>query len=242
MLVKTEAIVLRMLKYGDQRNIVDMFTREQGHQAFIVTVPKTGRGRLKRQYFQPLTLLAIEADLRPTVQLQKLRDASLLAPLSSLHDDVRKLSLSLFLSEFLFHALKGEQQNGPLFQYVANSMEWLDGCREQYANFHLVFLMRLSRFLGFWPNLEGSRQAGLFFDLRSATFTAAAPLHSDFLQPEEAAVIGTLMRMDYASMHLFRLTRQQRTRILELLLLYYRLHVPEFPELRSPEVLHELFA
>ena len=240
-MVKTEAFVLRALKYGDQRDIVDMFTREQGRVAFIVNVPRTARGRLKRQYFQPLTLLSIETDLRPNQQMQKLRDVALRAPLGLLHDDPRKLAIALFLSEFLYHALKGEQQNQPLFDYVVSGMEWLDGCRQHFANFHLVFLMRLSRFLGFWPNLEGHDQPGMFFDMRSATFSATAPQHADYLMPQEAAAIGLLMRMDYASMHLFHMSRAQRSRVLEVLLLYYRLHLPDFPELRSPDVLHDLF-
>ena len=98
--------------------------------------------------------------------------------------------------------------------------------------------MRLSRFLGFWPNLE---DAGDYFDLRAATFCAAPPLHRDFLMPQEAGRIRLLMRMDYPTMHLFRLSRQERSRILELLLLYYRLHLPAFPELRSLSVLRELY-
>lgn len=232
--------MLHSLKYGEQRVIVDMFTRAQGRVSFIVSLPKTNKGKLKKQYFQPMTLLSIEADLRPQTQLQKLRDASLLLPLSSLHSDPPKLSIALFLSEFLCHSLKSEQQNEPLFQYVTSSMEWLDGCTAHYVNFHLVFLMRLSRFLGFYPNLDDYTD-GACFDLRNATFCTSPPLHQDFLLPQEASHIQLLMRMNYTSMHLFRLTRAERNRILELLLLYYRLHLPDFPELRSLDVLHELF-
>jgi DNA repair protein RecO (recombination protein O) len=59
--------------------------------------------------------------------------------------------------------------------------------------------------------------------------------------PQAAALIQLLMRMDFVSMHLFRLSRADRNRILELLILYYRLHIPQFPELRSLSVLQELF-
>ena len=238
MLTKTEAIVLHSLKYGEGRIIVDMFTREQGRQSFIVSTPRSDRSRIKKQYLQPLTLLQLECDLRPQVQLQKLRDASLLTPLPSLLSDPKKLTFGLFVSEFLYHALRGEQQNVPLFSYVRSSIEWLDGCQEAFANFHLVFLMRLSRFLGFWPNLE---DAGDYFDLRSATFCATPPGHQDYLMPQEAGRIRLLMRMDFPTMHLFRLSRVERARILEILLLYYRLHLPAFPELRSLAVLQELY-
>ena len=252
MLQKTEAIVLHSLKYGEQRVIVDMFTRSHGRLAFIVPLPRSARSTLKKQYFQPLTLLTIEMDVRPQQQLQKLKDASLLSPLSALLSTPDKLAIGLFVAEFLYHALKGEQQNEPLFEYVLSSLQWLDGATDRYANFHLVFLMRLSRFLGFYPNLEEERgrrseeggtrkEEQRFFDLRAASFCEAPPLHRDFLMPAEASHLRLLMRMDYATMHLFRLSRTERNRIVELLLLYYRIHLPDFPELRSLGVLHELF-
>ena len=242
MLTKTEAIVLHSLKYGEQRIIVDMFTRQHGRMSFIVSVPKTSKGKLKVQYFQPLTLLEVECDVRPQAQLQKLRDARLLVPLSSLYTEPSKLSIAFFTAEFLYHALRGEQQGDSLFDYLRNSVEWLDGAVAHYANFHLVLLMRLSRFLGFYPDIRenGNDAARLFFDLRAASFCTTPPSHHDFLRPDEAGRIGLLMRMDYPTMHLFRLSRTERGRILEILLLYYRLHLPDFPELRSVSVLREL--
>lgn len=245
MLQKTEAIVLHSLKYGEQRVIVDMFTRSHGRLAFIVPLSHSARSPMKKQYFQPLTLLTIEVGVRPQLQLQKLSDVALLSPFSTLLSSPDKLAIGLFVAEFLYHALKGEQQNEPLFDYVCHSLEWLDGSSDHYANFHLVFLMRMSRFLGFYPNLEKGgkwKEESLYFDLRAASFCAAPPVHRDFLMPAEAAVIQTLMRMDYATMHLFRLSRAQRGRILEVLLLYYRLHLPDFPELKSLAVLQGLYS
>ena len=237
---KSEALVLHTLRYGDSRLIVDMFTREHGRLSFAVPVPRSSRSKLKKQYFQPLTLLYIEADVRATQQLHRLKDASLLTPLPSLLADAQNLAIGLFIAEFLYHALRQEQRNVPLFDYVRSSIEWLDSRRDRYANFHLVFLMHLSRFLGFYPNLSPLTPHS-YFDLRAATFCAEPPLHRDYLLPEEAARISTMMRMDYATMHLFRLSREQRNRILDIIEQYYRLHLPSLPELRSLPVLRELF-
>ena len=241
MLTKTQALVLHALKYGESRMIIDMFTREQGRLSFIVNVPKTQKGRLKKQLFQPLTLLDVEADIRPKAQLQKLRDARLLRPFTSIPFHPHKLSMSLFIAEFLYHALRGEQQNAPLFDYIENSISWLDGREEHFANFHLVFLMRLSRFLGFYPNLD-DYTPGCYFDLRASVFELSVPVHHDYLPPQEAEKLQLMMRMDYPTMHLYRLSRQDRQRLLELALTYYRLHLPDFPELRSLSVLEELYA
>ena len=240
MLTKTQAIVLHSLKYGETRLIVDMFTRSQGRQSFIVSIPKSVKGKIKKQLFQPLTLLEIESDLRPKLQLQKLSDVRLASPFSSIPFDPNKLSISLFIAEFLYYALRSEQHNEPLFDYIVNSIQWLDAQTDRFANFHLVFLMRLSRFLGFYPNLD-HYQAGDYFDLRESVFLPVPPVHRDFLHPQEAEKIQLMMRMDFPTMHLFRMSHQERNRLLEVSLIYYRLHLPDFPELKSVSVLQELY-
>ena len=255
MLIKTEAIVLHSFKFGESRLIVEMFTREVGRLSFAVPIPKTAKGKLKKQYFQPMTLLEVECDVRQRVQLQKLKDAQLLMAYSSIPFSPEKLAITLFTAEFLYHALRSEQQDELLFAYISSSMQWLDAAPAGYANFHLTFLMHMSRFLGFYPNLdsltpnpspkrEGSigGEGDVFFDLREARFCNTAPLHRDFLQPEEAGMIQLLMRMDFPTMHLFRLSHQERNRIVDVLVQYYRLHIPQFPELRSLSVLQELWA
>ena len=209
MLTKTQAIVLHSLKYGETRLIVDMFTRSQGRQSFIVSIPKSVKGKIKKQLFQPLTLLEIEYDLRPKLQLQKLSDVRLASPFSSIPFDPNKLSISLFIAEFLYYALRSEQRNEPLFDYIVNSIQWLDAQTNRFANFHLVFLMRLSRFLGFYPNLD-HYQAGDYFDLRESVFLPVPPVHRDFLHPQEAEKIQLMMRMDFPTMHLFRMSHQER--------------------------------
>lgn len=241
MLVKTKAIVLHSFKYGESRMIVDMFTEEAGRLSFIISIPKTSKGRIKKQYFQPMTLLEVECDVRQNVQLQKLKDAHLLTAYTSIPFSPEKLALSLFIAEFLYHALRSEQQDKLLFAYVCDSMQWLDTVEVGFANFHLTFLMRMSRFLGFYPNLDDYVD-GCVFDLRTATFSLQVPTHRDFLDSHDSQLIHTLMRMDFPTMHLFQLSHHNRNRITEVLLHYYRLHIPQFPELKSLGVLQELWA
>ena len=240
MLVKTEAIVLHTLKYGESKVIVDMFTRSLGRLSFVVSVPKTNKSRIKKQYFQPMTLLEITCEVRQRVQLQKLSDVRLLTPYVSIPLSAEKLAISMFVAEFLYHGLRSEQCNEPLFDYIADSVQWLDAAGEGFANFHLTFLMRLSRFLGFYPNLEGYAEQSVF-DLRSGCFSMQVPMHHDFLPPQEAKLMMLLMRMDFSTMHLFQLSRHDRHRIMDVLLLYYKQHLPDFPEMKSLAVLQQLW-
>ena len=240
MLMKTQAIVLHSIKYGETRLIVDMFTRTFGRQSFIVSLPKTPKGKIKKQFFQPLSLLEIETDVRPKLQLQKLSDVRLLAPFSSIPFEPDKLTISLFAAEFLYYALRSEQRNELLYDYLEYSIMWLDGQQSRFANFHLVFLLRLTRFLGFYPNLD-DYEDGDYFDLRESEFMSNPPIHRDFLYPEEAKKVQLMMRMDFPTMHLFRMSHEERNRLLEVALKYYRLHLPDFPEMKSIEVLQALY-
>jgi DNA repair protein RecO (recombination protein O) len=94
--------------------------------------------------------------------------------------------------------------------------------------------------LGFYPNLDAYKD-GDYFDLRESVFMSNPPVHRDFLHPEEAQKVQLMMRMDYPTMHLFRMSHQERNRLLEVSLKYYRLHLPDFPEMKSIEVLRALY-
>lgn len=96
-------------------------------------------------------------------------------------------------------------------------------------------------FLGLYPNLE-DYHTGDYFDLLNACFTSTRPqLHSSYINPEEAGRLRQLMRMNYETMHLFGMSRAERTRCLTIMNDYYRLHLPDFPALKSLDVLKELF-
>ncbi len=197
-------------------------------------------GKMKKQYFQPMTMLELTCDLRPGQQLQRLKDVRLTAPASSICLCADKLAIALFVAEFLYYSLRSEQRNVTLYDYICDSLQWLDAANDGYANFHLTFLMRISRFLGFFPNLEDYHE-GCVFDMRNSCFSMTVPMHHDFIAADDAALLQQLMRMNFATMRLFRMSRHERNRIAEVLVEYYRIHIPGFPMLKSLEVLQQLF-
>lgn len=239
--IKTEAIVLHSTKYGEQSLIIDMLTQKQGRTSFIVRMPKTQKGKFKKQLFQPLTILSIVFDYRQQQSLQHIRDINLTEPYVSLPTDPVKVSIAMFLAEFLTYTTRDTQKDVPLFEYIKKSLQWLDSATKDFSNFHIVFMLRLSSFIGFRPNLE-SYTANSMFDLREGRFTTLTPLHNDYLKPAEAGIMLQLFRMDYANMRFFRMNRLQRNRLTDIILHYYRLHVPAMPELHCFSILKELFA
>ena len=121
--------------------IIDLLTESDGRVSVVIHIPKTQKGKLKKQYFQPLNILEVELDIRPKAQLQHLRDAHIAFPFTSIPFDPYKLSIALFLAEFIHYSTRDEQQNPTLFAYIEHSIQWLDGCMESFANFHLAELV-----------------------------------------------------------------------------------------------------
>lgn len=240
MLQKYTGVVLHSLKYSDKQNIVHIYTEQEGRMSFLVPVQRSRKSTVRLVLFQPLSIVEFEADVRPKSGLHPIKEAKAWYLFQSLPYDPYKSAIALFIAEFLYRALKEESENRALFGYLVNSIQWLDACDGSFANFHLVFLMRLSRFLGLFPNVEGYTE-GAFFDLLNACFVPSQPYHGMFVRPQEAAAIRNLIRMNYDTMHLFSMNRMERNRCLDIISQYYRLHLPDFPELKSLPVLQELF-
>ena len=233
-------IVLRSFMFGDTKMMVDVLSREEGRLSCVCKIgsSKTSRGR--RQMFQPLSLLEIVVERKQTGRLPVVKDVHISVPFSGIPFDAYKLSVSMFLAEFLGCVTKSERDVALLYEYVRDSVLWLDGVKSGFANFHLVFMIRLSRFVGFYPNLDDFHD-GCCFDMSNGCFVESRASGRGFLNEEESRKMYLLMRMDYSTMHLFFMSRVERNRCLDVVLEFYRLHVPDFGELKSLAVLRELF-
>ncbi|MGN1376309.1 MAG: DNA repair protein RecO [Prevotella sp.] len=240
MQIKTRAIVLHTLKYGDSKLIVDLLTSCRGRISCIMRISQSSKARLKKQYFQPLFILDLVIDERPKSNLQHIKDVHIAVPFISIPFEPYKLSTALFIAEFIRGIAHNEDTDEIAFNYIENSIRWLDSCTKPAANFHLVFMMRMSKFLGFYPNVN-DYEDGSWFDMRSGNFCKNAPLHHDRLPPEEAIRIRTMLRMNYPTMHLFRMSRTERNHLLDIIMAYYHIHIPTLPEIKSTDVLKELF-
>lgn len=242
MLKTSKGLVLSTLRYNDERVIADVFTQSDGRVSFMVNVPRAARRRAAVRLLQPLVPVEVEWVPRAAVSLMRPRALRPGGMLVSVPFEPRKTAIALFLAEFLRHALAQQPADEALFAYLMTSVEWLDACTDGYANFHLVFLLRLSRFLGFYPNLDGAGAGQPYFDMLAARFSRTPPLHGHYLEPADAARLPLLMRMRYDTMARFRFSHAERHRMLDFINQYYRLHLPDFPALKSLDVLRQVFA
>ncbi len=232
--------MLKYVSYADRKLVVEMFTEDYGRLAFAVTVSASGHGKMKRQYFMPLSLVEIVFDMRANRSLQRLSDIRLTYPMPRLYDDAVKLPVAMFITELLAAATRNEQSNPLLYEYIKQGVEWLDMATVGIADFHLIFMVKLVRFLGFALD-EATYTDGCWLDLREGCFSAMRPIHADVADPDVAHCVVELQRCrDFGNSGL-KLGRNNRNVCLDILVEFYRLHLPSFPQLKSIAVLRQLF-
>ena len=237
---KRHCIILRTVKYGDSQLIVDMLTPDAGRVSAVWRMPRGAKGRGGRNAFQPLSVCDVIVERTRSSRLPLIKEVHIASPYATICTDPVKISVAFFIAEFLSQVSRAEQADAKMYDFIENTLLWYDLTDAGTANFHIMFLVRVSRFLGFYPNME-SYSRGCVFDMRAAEFCSYVPPHKDFLSAAEAERLGMLMRMTPANMHYFRFSRDERNRIVETMLRFYALHVPGFKEMKSWEVLRSIF-
>lgn len=240
MFATTRGIVLHNQHYNDTYSIALVYTEEFGPVSYLLPRRRGKRGGNAQSFFYPLAILELEVDHKNLREIQRLRETKMAVTPVSLLDDPLKNAVCLFLAEFLGKVLREVHPDKQLFNFILQSIRILDLSERRYANFHLVFLIHLSRFLGFRPDASDFRK-GSFFDLANGIFTPYKPRHNHTLNPDESAVLERLLRADYNNMSRYRFTGKDRRTIISYILDYYRLHLSHFSEVKSLEILHEVF-
>lgn len=236
---KFEGIVLRTFKYSDSLMVADIYTKSRGRLSFLVPVSHNKRSKVRNVLFQPLSMLSFTASFKKG-SMSRVQEVQPYTMLLSLQGDVVKSSIALYLSELLTYSLREGGEDESLFNFLDSSFTLLDNLETGYSDFHLVFMVQLLRYLGIYPNIEDCNVRS-YFDLQQGCTVSLQPLHGYYLPPAETTAFVELLRTGYDTMHRLSLNRELRDRYLAILSMYYRLHIPEFPQLKSLDVLRELF-
>ena len=171
MVVSTSAIVISKLKYKDNDLILKLLTRELGVCNFLVRNPAGKKRNKTINYFQPLTILCIEFENRNKSKLNYLKDVEIEYVFKSIHFDIKKSVVVLFISEILNKILNFQEKDELLFDFIRDSFIFFD--KNNFQNFHLFFLIHLTKYFGLFPHTDNID--GLFFDLEQGVFSDEKP-------------------------------------------------------------------
>lgn len=241
MLHKTRGIVLKTTGYRNSSVIAQVFTEKFGLQSYLINGVRKSGSRIPFNVLQPLHLLEMVVYHKSTVSLQRVKDIRNQPVFLSIPLDIAKSTVSLFLCEVLYKALRRHSgEDTPLFEYISNSLEWLDHHEGSVANYHLLFLMGLTRYLGFYPDTRKSGYA--YFDLQNGQFIETAPPHPWYIGPSLAASWKQLSQSKFGQLADLKIGGEERKRLLHSLVEYFTLHIEGFGPIRSYEILEELFS
>lgn len=237
MLVKTKAIVISSLKYQEKSLIVRCFTESHGLKSYFVRDAFSSRkASQKIAYFQPLTILEIEAVHKNKGTLENFKEIKIATPFQSIHSDIFKSTMVMFLSEILHHSIHEEEKNEPLFTFLETALFWLD-THDEISNFHLILMLETTKYLGFYPDI--TEMEFPFFDANEGIFT---PFHGmGALSEHETNLFKKLIPLkfdnDQKTFHVI-----ERQIVLKVLIDYYAFHLDGFRRPKSLEVLTAVFS
>lgn len=236
MLIKTRGIVFRSVKYGETSVIADVFTEEKGLCSFIGGGVRTAKARMPYNLFQPMTVVDLVAYHREGTGANRLKELRAAEIWSTIPFDIRRGAVTLFMAEICRKSITEEEEQSDLFDFLLGHLRWLDATPHPIANLHLHFLLGLSGFLGFQPQ-DPEMSGELFFDLKDGMFSNHPPPHTLLLEPEQTIQMLAILESPLELVHEISLSRPQRKALLTKLLQFYQLHLPNFKEVNTPEIL-----
>jgi len=239
MIVNTKGIVLKSIKYSESSVIVKIFTESFGLQSYIIKGVRSKKVKMKAALFQPLQLLNLSASHRENKNLNFINEAGVAHAYQSIPFDAAKLSVLLFLNEILIRSIKEETSNANLFDWLWKSLIWYDLTEPSSSDFHLIFLMQLTKFLGFYP--KNPISSSTYFDLLEGVFVNSEPPHPHYISGSFAEKFHHLNTVSFNQLHELSFSTRQRRKMLSTLITYYQLHLPGFGEVKSLLVLQQIF-
>jgi DNA repair protein RecO (recombination protein O) len=220
MLHKTQGIVFRFTKYGETSIIVNIFTELFGLQSYIVNGVRSKGAKQRIALFQPLTLVDLVVYHRENANINRISEIKCLHPYQSIPMDVRKSTVAIFLNEVINKTIREESHARDLCNFMIQSFIAFDELTDNAENFHLIFLIRLSRWLGF-----GAHHVNEILGVRMT-------------DKDTEEILNQLLACEYDEW--IQITNDQRRELLDLILRFYRDHIESMGELKSVQVLREV--
>jgi len=240
MLHKTKAIVLNHLKYGDNGLIANIYTETHGRKAFLIQGFYKHKSKFHPTFFQSLTLLNLEIDVNPRRELQRIKEIGFAHPFHSVPFDTVKSSVAIFLAEILYKTLKEEEPNNPLFDFIYHAIQVLDMKDQGIANFHLLFLINLTKHLGFFP-IDNYSETNCIFNTANGRFHHYIPAQFTDSDRFLSAWIHDILNASFDQLEALQLNHNTRNGLLRLILDFYHFHLGSLGEIKSLPVLQSVF-
>jgi DNA repair protein RecO (recombination protein O) len=229
-------IVFRTIKYGETSIICDIFTKEKGLRSYIVSGVRMSKTKTKANFYRPLNILEITAYDSESDKLSRIKEVGYSHVFRLINTDVIRSSVALFMLEVTRNAIKTGEEDKELYDYLEKMLISLDTKPEFSPLIHHKFLLDLSAFLGFEP-MQNYDENKPVFNLLNGFFEKENSSVQYVMDPETSENLISLMRQEKDTLYELIIPRKNRQKLLDDLIIYYRLHIPGFKEILSKDVL-----
>ena len=231
----SRAIALSYIKHGESSIIAKIFTEEKGLQSFIIKAVRNKKSKKNLGLFQALQLTNINTTYLPKKNLQYLTDISLLNPQTQEGINMKKNFLSLFVAEVTSKILHENEVDKPLFQFLWNLKTSLDSSNEIDPNFPIIFMIDLSKYMGFYP--LNKEEASIYFNLELGEFTNSIEQLNYYINQENSRYFKALLNKQKIT-----IPYANRNQLLLDLIDYYKLQHHELKNMTSHLIIESLRA
>jgi len=240
MLVSTEGIVLHFIKYGESSVIATIYTRDYGRQSYLVNAARTKKSQNKSSLLQPLFLVDLVAYQKHSRDLHRIKELRCNHVYQNIPFEITKSSLVIFLAEVLYKSINEQESYPEMYDFIKNSLLFFDLMERGSNNFHLWFLFRLTEYLGFLPDTSRVGFEG-WFDFKKGLVTHFQPAHPFYANKDVTERLMELSTLKIQEISEFVISRQLRDSLITVLIDYYQLHFDDLGEIKSLNVLREVF-
>lgn len=243
MIYKTKGIVLNQIKYGESDIIVKIYTEQLGLQSYLIHGVRKQNSKIKSGNLQHLTPVDIVAYQSKKNNLHKIKEIKPFYQFISIPFEIRKSSILLFINEVLNKSIREDVSSIELFKFIAGSINLLDHLTQKYSDFHLYFMIELTKHLGFYP-LNSFSETNKIFNLKEGSFKDTIPEHSYYITEPLSKLMSDCLSKNNMIDHyqdFLPLGHLQMKELLKVMIQYYQLHIDGFGQLKSFQVLNDLF-
>lgn len=237
---KGRGIIIRTVKYGDNGLVVTLLSRDQGLVSLFVKSVGGKKSKFKPAILQRMNIVDFVISGRLTEnRTGYLKEVCMAHIYKEIPFDIKKSSIVFYMCDLLAACITGNESDTNLYDFVEQTLLWLDLVGSGYANLPIYFTLELCRQLGFYPDTKTYTPASIF-DMEDGVFKMQAPSHPNYIDQPTSAALNKLCHTTLAEIGNLKLDNSQRRNLLDGLLDYYRVHLPGMRKTESHMVLREI--
>ena len=167
MIQSTNAMSLKYYKYSESSVVAKLFTESQGMQSYLIKGLRSKKSKKSLNLLNPLNILQIEVSNNPKMKIQYVKDIQNKIPLTGIYTNMKKKFISMFIAEILMKVLVEKEKELIMYKFIEKTILDLNESANLNSNYPIIFLLKLSEYLGFYPLLSLEKK-GSDLDLNSS--------------------------------------------------------------------------